>query len=96
MIRQHTRRDIKPSYIPAPYAENQASSISRASFASKWITIIEALVADSKIKSHPMRKLGGGLRGIIDGLSILRKGDVSAERLVYCIADEPLDEHPHE
>ena len=40
------------------------------------------LLAEDKIKSHPIKVLEGGWQSIIDGLELLRKGEVSGAKLV--------------
>ncbi|KAF3922298.1 Zeta-crystallin [Dactylellina cionopaga] len=45
------------------------------------------LLAQEKLKPHPIEVLEGGLGGIVDGLNRLREGKVNASKLVARIAD---------
>ncbi|KAF4630135.1 hypothetical protein G7Y89_g8006 [Cudoniella acicularis] len=44
---------------------------------------MEKLVAAREIKTHPARVSNGGLEAIIDGVGMLRRKEISAEKLVY-------------
>lgn len=52
----------------------------------RWCRTMERLLAEDKIKFHPIRELEGKWEGILAGLDDLRKGRVSAMKLVV-----PLD-----
>jgi len=54
-------------------------------FIKKWWKIANQLIADGKIKHHPVT-VGKGFEGVIEGLDQMRKGQVSATKLVYTIA----------
>ncbi|KAJ5953554.1 hypothetical protein N7454_000450 [Penicillium verhagenii] len=56
-------------------------------FAQKHALICEGLLAQKKIKPLVPRVMNGGLRGIADGLKLLRENQVSAQKLVYRIAE---------
>ncbi|KAJ5722279.1 hypothetical protein N7488_000314 [Penicillium malachiteum] len=56
-------------------------------FAKKLAVICEGLLAQKKIKPLVPRVMNGGLRGAADGLELLRKNQVSAQKLVYRVAD---------
>ena len=56
-------------------------------FSERFRGIFEALLAAGKIKVHPPRVGGGGLKGVLDGLQLLKEGKISGEKLVYNIAD---------
>ncbi|MCJ1394788.1 hypothetical protein MMC18_007668 [Xylographa bjoerkii] len=49
----------------------------------------EKLLAEGRIKTHPMIVDERGLQGIPDGINNLREGKVSATKLVYRTADTP-------
>lgn len=51
----------------------------------RWCAEMSRLLAEGKIKSHPIKVLEGGWQGIIDGLETLRKGEVSGTKLVVRI-----------
>ena len=52
-------------------------------FMTLFIGIAQKLLAEGKIKPHPMSLRQGGLCGVLDGLKELREGKVSGEKLVY-------------
>ncbi|KAL9115284.1 MAG: hypothetical protein Q9187_007340 [Circinaria calcarea] len=47
------------------------------------------LLAEGKIKTHPITVREGGLQGIPDGINDVGTGKVSATKLVYRVADTP-------
>jgi NADPH:quinone reductase-like Zn-dependent oxidoreductase len=55
-------------------------------FSEKFCGIFEDLLVTGKIMVHPPR-VGGGLKGVLEGLDLLREGKISGEKLVYNIAD---------
>ncbi|KAJ5585790.1 Polyketide synthase enoylreductase [Penicillium hetheringtonii] len=58
-----------------------------AAHIAAFITLIEPLLAQGKIKTHPIKVGKGGLYGVLEGLKLLEEGKVSGEKLVYNIAD---------
>ncbi|KAI8822609.1 uncharacterized protein EV422DRAFT_524705 [Fimicolochytrium jonesii] len=58
-------------------------------YATKFWEISEKLLAGGKLKPHPLEVKEKGLKGIIDGLDLLRKDKVSGKKLAYRIADTP-------
>lgn len=96
-IRAHTRRDVKPDWtlvftmfnkplnLGRPFA--RAAKPKDQSFAKGWFEATQPLIDTSgKIKPHPIELGSGGLRGVIQGLDRVRRGDLSGKKLVY-----PLD-----
>ena len=55
-------------------------------FGEKWFRQVQKMVDEGKIKSHPVRVMGGGFAGILKGLDLLRSRTVSGEKLVYRIS----------
>ncbi|RAK78087.1 zinc-binding alcohol dehydrogenase family protein [Aspergillus fijiensis CBS 313.89] len=51
----------------------------------QWAKEVEGLMARREIKPHPLRELSGGWESIIEGLEMLRKGEVRGEKLVVRI-----------
>ena len=41
------------------------------------------LVADRKLRHHPAIVKSGGLAGVVGGLDLLRRGEVSGAKLTY-------------
>ena len=58
-----------------------------ARFMEMWVPIAEGLMKEGKIRCHPFSVRAGGLRGVLEGLSDLREGRVSAEKVVYRVKD---------
>ncbi|KAJ5714729.1 uncharacterized protein N7483_011910 [Penicillium malachiteum] len=53
-------------------------------FGTKWWAEAEKLLAAGKIKVNP-----GGLKGVLDGLQLLKEDKVSGEKLVYNVSETP-------
>ena len=58
-------------------------------FAQQWIMQAEKFLASGQIKVHPLNIMPNGLKGIPEGLNLMKAGKVSAEKLVYNISDTP-------
>ncbi|KAI0901498.1 oxidoreductase-like protein [Annulohypoxylon nitens] len=54
-------------------------------FASKFWSVTEDLIAQGKLKVHPLSLREGGLDGILSGLEELKQNKVSGKKLVYKI-----------
>lgn len=58
-------------------------------FAEKFVPIATKLLADGKVKVHKPKVSPGGLKGVLEGLELLKQDKVSGEKLVYNVADTP-------
>lgn len=47
--------------------------------------VIERLLEEKKIRTHPARVVEGGFEGILEGVGMLRRKEVSAQKLVFTI-----------
>jgi hypothetical protein len=56
-------------------------------FTKKFIGIVEKLLEEQLIKSHPVDLRGGGLGGILGGLEDMKQGKVSGKKAVYRVGD---------
>lgn len=56
-------------------------------FARLFTGLAEQLLADGKLKPHPVKLCEGGFQGVLEGLKVVRDGKVSGEKLVYRVAD---------
>ncbi|KAI3391685.1 hypothetical protein diail_6964 [Diaporthe ilicicola] len=56
-------------------------------FAEWWLHLVKQLLASGKIKVHPISVRDRGLEGVLDGLDLLRKDQVSGQKLVYNISE---------
>ncbi|KAI8944970.1 putative zinc-binding oxidoreductase ToxD [Xylaria longipes] len=52
-------------------------------FARKWFPMVEKLLAEGKLKTHPEKVGEGGLLGCLEGMEEMRQGRVSGVKLVY-------------
>jgi NADPH:quinone reductase-like Zn-dependent oxidoreductase len=57
--------------------------------AKSFVEMANELVARDKIKPHPPRVGKDGLKGLLDGLKLMKEGKVSAAKLVYRVAETP-------
>ncbi|KAF3387451.1 Protein TOXD [Penicillium rolfsii] len=58
-------------------------------FAEKWIAIAEPILAEKKIKVHPTKVGKDGLKGVLEGLQLMRENKVSGVKLVYNVSETP-------
>ncbi|KAK0716107.1 putative alcohol dehydrogenase [Lasiosphaeris hirsuta] len=88
-----TRKVIQPDWIlatriggdasawPAPYGCEPEPRIRE--MAGPVFEKIQDLLLEGKIRPHPIRAEEGGYQGLIRGVEILRKGQLSGQKLVY-------------
>jgi NADPH:quinone reductase-like Zn-dependent oxidoreductase len=58
-------------------------------FAEKFWVIAEELLRAGKVKVHNLKVNPGGLRGVMEGMKLMKEDKISGEKLVYNIADTP-------
>ncbi|KAK9489712.1 chaperonin 10-like protein [Lipomyces doorenjongii] len=58
-------------------------------FGKKWTDIVSKLLLDGKIKAHKQRVCKEGLKGVLEGLQLMRENKVSGEKLVYRVGETP-------
>lgn len=90
---EKTRKEIKASFcyaltifgLPVELAGDFARDAKPEDhkLALNWMKLAEALLGKGKIQAHPAVVKPGGLAGVIAGIDLLRKGDVSGQKLVY-------------
>lgn len=56
-------------------------------FAKMFTQLTETLLAENKLKPHPVRICEGGLQGVLNGVGLMQQGNVSGTKLVYRVAD---------
>jgi NADPH:quinone reductase-like Zn-dependent oxidoreductase len=54
-------------------------------FIQPWMSVGEKLMAEGKLRPHPVRK-GKGLENVIEGTELMRDDKVSGQKLVYTVA----------
>ena len=65
------------------HAPNEA----HVKFGLEWAKIVQDMMNQGELKSHPVRILEGRFDGIMAGLDILREGKISGQKLVCFIGD---------
>lgn len=94
-LRAHTRRSIRPDWIimfsqfgkpinwdwPYTFESRPADK----EFAENWYPVVEKLLAEGQLESHPFEERSGGLPAVIDGIGAVRRGEVLGHKLVYPI-----------
>jgi NADPH:quinone reductase-like Zn-dependent oxidoreductase len=58
-------------------------------FMESFLTVAEPLLAEGKIKVHPPKVGKNGLKGVLEGLELLKADKVSGEKLVYNVEETP-------
>ncbi|KAL2071877.1 hypothetical protein VTL71DRAFT_13112 [Oculimacula yallundae] len=66
---------------PAPF-EREADEELRK-FSVKWFATARQLLQEGKIRAHPLKSMPGGFPGVLEGMEILRKKELSGVKLVY-------------
>jgi NADPH:quinone reductase-like Zn-dependent oxidoreductase len=89
----HTRKNVTPGWVLGPSLLGKAigwappfqreGSADMREFAVKWFKTAQQLLDEGKLKMHPLRVMPGGFRGVLDGMELLRKKQISGEKLVY-------------
>lgn len=93
---QATRKVVKPDWIlatritgkgctwPEPYGS--APDPALREFAHPFFGIMQKLLDEGKIRPHPARPSQGGFEALVEGVGIIRRGEISGEKLVYRIS----------
>ncbi|THC98053.1 hypothetical protein EYZ11_002479 [Aspergillus tanneri] len=56
-------------------------------FAEKFWATAQKLLAEGKVKPHPVSVRQGGLRGVLEGMQAMKEDKVSGEKLVYRVGE---------
>ncbi|KAF2271627.1 zinc binding enoyl reductase [Westerdykella ornata] len=62
-----------------------APSEDRRRFGGEWFKTLQNLLDAGKLRGHPPRVMDGGFEGILQGVDMLKRREVSGEKLVYVI-----------
>ncbi|KAJ5493341.1 Protein TOXD [Penicillium diatomitis] len=57
--------------------------------AKMFVPIAETLLAEGKVKVHPPKVGKDGLKGVIEGMKLMKEDKVSGEKLVYNVSETP-------
>lgn len=95
-IRGHTRRNVQPDWIVAFTIFDQPVNWQRPfkrdsrpqdrEFAERWFATAQELLDAGRLSPHPFTEKSGGLRGVADGIDMVRKGRVAGSKLVYGVS----------
>ncbi|KAE8320176.1 chaperonin 10-like protein [Aspergillus transmontanensis] len=58
-------------------------------FAEMFWKLSEPLIAQGTIKVHPIKVCADGLKGVLEGMQLLKEDKVSGQKLVYNVAETP-------
>lgn len=70
-----------------PMGPLQKAELGDRDFSSRFFDVAQELLAQGKVRPHQVSVGEGGLRGVLEGLELLRAGKVSGRKLVYWVAD---------
>ncbi len=54
-------------------------------FGEEWFQVLQWLLDEGRIRTHPLNVSTGGLAGVLDGLERVKAGKVAGEKLVYSL-----------
>lgn len=70
---------------PAPYGREGSDEERR--FGELLWRVAARLVGEGKLRHHPLRVMRGGLAQVKEGMEMVRKGEVSGEKIVVSFDD---------
>ena len=69
---------------PEPF--NKEGDAAAREFAIEWFATAQQLLDEGKLRTHPLRVMSGGLENVTEGLDLLKKKQVSGQKLIYTVA----------
>jgi NADPH:quinone reductase-like Zn-dependent oxidoreductase len=94
--RQHTRKAVHPDWVLGltMYGKKvvmdgvygREASMEDYEFGRKWFAIVQQLLDQGKLRTHPLKYGQGGFQGVLEGVDILRKRMISGQKLIYRIS----------
>ncbi|KAI1259183.1 GroES-like protein [Xylariaceae sp. FL1019] len=92
------RRAVRPEFLMAydmfgkgielPGDYGRAPNLGRYELGQRWSRTFQTLLEENKISFHPIKILSGKWDGILAGLDLLRKGQVSGTKLVVHVSSK--------
>lgn len=95
----HTRpKTVQPDWVlgpvilgkklgwPEPF--NKDGDPAAREFAITWFATAQRLLDEGKLRPHPIKVMDGGLQNIAQGLEMLKKKQVSGQKLIYSLAQQ--------
>jgi hypothetical protein len=65
---------------PPPYGRPGSSEA--VDFATRYFKVLQTLLDEGKLKSHPLRVLHGDFATVLEGMELLKSGTISGEKIV--------------
>ncbi|KZZ98914.1 enoyl reductase [Moelleriella libera RCEF 2490] len=91
----HTRRIVKPGWILASLVKGRGSSwaapygrepdAEALEFGENLLALAQQKINAGQMKSHPARVSSGGFAGVLEGIEMIRRKEVSGFKLVYTV-----------
>ncbi|KAF4541987.1 alcohol dehydrogenase [Lasiodiplodia theobromae] len=93
---QRTRKAITPDWIlatqvtgnacswPAPYGRDGSPEL--RAWANTFFEQVQKALNERRIRGHPAKVSPDGFAGVLEGVGIIRRGEVSGQKLVYSVA----------
>ena len=88
----HTRPTIEPDWVLGPTLLGKRigwsppfereENLEIREFTLEWFGVVQTLLEQNKLRTHPIRVLEGGFGEALHGLQLLREKQVSGEKLV--------------
>jgi hypothetical protein len=87
-----TRKVVKPDWVlgpaifgqrigwPGPYQQDGQPELK--DYASAYFGMLQRLLDQGKLRTHPLRVMEGDLSTVIEGMDVLRSGVISGEKIV--------------
>lgn len=94
------RRNVRGSWVLGPVmfgrriemeGYGREADAEAREFGREWYACVERLAREGKVRVHPPRRLGGSggwARAVLEGLEILKMGEVSGEKLVVEVDEQ--------
>lgn len=93
----HTRpRTVVPDWVlgpsvlgeaiswPEPFTRKEDEALRR--FGVNWFITAQQLLDEHRLVTHPIRVIEGGLEGVVEGLDLLQRKQVSGQKLICSLA----------
>ncbi|THC90563.1 hypothetical protein EYZ11_009964 [Aspergillus tanneri] len=78
-------KDVKKPFRKSP--ARMSAILEDKAFAEKFWAMAQKLLAEGKVKPHPVSVREGGLRGVLEGMQAMKEDKVSGEKLVYHVGE---------
>lgn len=89
----HTRPNVVPDWVLGPTVLGKdigwkapfgrPGDPEMKAFGVKLFKTAQDLLDQGKIRTHPLQRMPGGLAGVLEGMELLRRKEISGKKLVY-------------